>query len=216
MKIVKLQNKDIPLVKKFCDECKSVGYENNSSISLMKWGGDEDLKHPPDFWALIVDNEIASISGSHYFGIHQEPDVYQLRCLFRSATLPRYSRLITGMSKNHMNSIPFSLLLPFEIMHGIEQGYKHFYITTSNAEHDASGKMKRTHRALELLSKTRIVDFVSEEKIYSTSQTKWKINLFRYYDAQLKFRTVRDSLNIQSDFDYDRFKKLIIGCIRTQ
>lgn len=216
MNIIKLQNKDLTLVKKFCDECRAVGYENNASISLLKWGGDQDLKRPPDFWALIINDEIASLSGSHYFGVHKEPDVFQLRCLFRSATLPRYSNIISGMSKNHMNSVPFSLLLPYQILHGLDQGYRHFYITTSSSEHDASGKMKRTHRALELLSKTRIVDFAENEIIYSTFQTKWEINLLRYYDALLKFSETRTQLGVTPDFDYENFKKLILQGLKSK
>lgn len=205
MKIVKLTDEHVPLLKKFCRKCAKAGFQNNSSLELLKWGGHVDLKEPPHFWALLVNDEIASISGSHYFGDHA-PGIRQIRCLFRSATLPKYSNLIPGISKNHMNSIPFSLLMPHQLLHSFEQGDHIFYITTSN-DHDASGKMARTHRALYLLSKRRIVDFESEEIIYSTPQIKWRLILPLYYQALMAFKPVKHKLGIEDDINYPKLKR---------
>jgi hypothetical protein len=166
VQVVKLSQSHTNLVEEFCIQCKNAGYYNNSSLELMKWGGHVDLKEPPNFWALIDNDKIVSISGSHSFGVYS-PEMPQIRCLFRSATLPEYSRIIPGLSKNHMNSIPFSILLPLQIIHGLENNFKHFYITTSNKDHDASGKMKKTHRAMEIIAQKRIVDFIKDEILKS-------------------------------------------------
>lgn len=208
MQVVKLSQKHINLIQAFCNECKDVGYQNNASLEAMKWGEKYDLPHIPHFWGLIVNDELASISGCHSLG-EFDPNFPQMRCLFRSATLPRYANLIPGISKNHMNSIPFSILLPYQLVYGIENDYEHFFITTSHGEHDASGKMNRTHKAISLLAKRGIVNFVDEELIYSTPQTKWEIDLFKYWRILKSFDQTRQSLGIKTDKDYKKIKYIL-------
>jgi hypothetical protein len=192
---IKLTHEHTELVKDFCQAAASAGFENNSSIEKMKFNGTYDLSEPADFWGLVLDNKLIAVSGSH---IQQD----SIRCLFRSATLPEYSTLIPGISKNHMNSLPFSILLPYQIVQGLNQGIKDFYITTSNGDHDASGKMKRTHKALSLLSKRGVVDFAGDEVIYYTNQSKWKINLSNYFNALKSFHATRVQLGIDLSDDY--------------
>ena len=189
MDIVKLSPKHSDLLDKFNAECGAVGYTNNSSMAALKLVEGHDLPTDPQYWALIIDGEIASISGCH--GYDGEGRI--LRCLFRSATLPRYQNLITGISKTHMNSVPFSMLLPQQIGWGQANGYREFYITTSHGSHDASGKMSRTHRALELLGRQGIVDFVRQEEYYWTPQTLWLINLEKYNWALRAFNNGRQN-----------------------
>jgi len=161
-------------------------------MAALKLVEGHDLPSDPQYWALLVDDGIASISGCHsYDGDHRI-----LRCLFRSATLPQYQGLIPGISKTHMNSVPFSLLLPQQIGWGLQGGYQEFYITTSHGDHDASGHMWRTHRALELLARQGIVDFVRVEEYYYTQQTIWNLNLNSYNRALDAFRPVRQGLGL--------------------
>lgn len=199
MQVVKLSQKHIHSIREFCHQCDLIGYKNNSSIELMKWGDKFDLPHIADFWALMDNHTIMSISGSHSFGTY-DPNYPQLRCLFRSATLPKYANLIPGLSKFHMNSVPFSLLLPYQIAEGIKKNYHHFFLTTSYTDHDASGKMSRTHKAITLISKFNLVSFESNEIIYSTPQYKWRINLPKYLLALKQFEPLRSKLNIDEDY----------------
>lgn len=198
IEIKKLTNKHLSSIKSFCNDANLAGFKNNSSIESMKFGGKFDLGNIPTFWGLFLENKLISVSGCHYWKGDEAP---VMRCLFRSAALPDY-KIIHSLSKNHMNSIPFSLLLPYQIKHGIKNNTKLFFITTSNSDHDASGKMKRTHRAMELLSKNNIVSFESNEIIYSTLQTKWKINLDNYLTVLRNWDTTRQSLNIKTDKIY--------------
>jgi len=198
MLITKLNDHHTKMLEKFCDECRKAGYNNNASLELMKWGAMYDLPHIADFWAVIINDEIASIAGSHSFGLYDE-NFPQVRCLFRSATLPKYANIIPGISKNHMNSAPFSLLLPYQLAHSIENKFKHFFLTTSGSQ-DASGKMYRTHRVMQLMSKQKLVDFEAEEIVYSTPQTKWRINLTNYLMALKSFEPSRVRLNIKEDY----------------
>jgi hypothetical protein len=208
MKIIELNSSHEGLLIDFCRSCEDIGFKNNSSLEAIKWNDVYDLKSPPSYWGLMHNDKLVSISGSHFFG-WQSDDVPQIRCLFRSATLPKHVDLIPGLSKNHMNSIPFSLLLPYQIIKGLESGTCHFYITTSHGAHDASGKMKRTHQAITLLSKRRIVDFISEEIIYSTPQTKWKIVLPNYFNAVKHFEKARKNLKVTPELDYNYIDKLM-------
>lgn len=192
MLIAKLSPKHTELLDRFCTECDRAGYGNNTSLEAMKLIEGHDLPTDPQYWVLLVDGEIASISGCHGY----DGEGRRLRCLFRSATLPRYQHIIPGMSKTHMTSAPFSLLLPHQVGWGIQHGYHEFYITTSHGEHDASGKMGRTHRALQLLAQQGIVDFVGEEEYYWTPQTIWALNLNRYNEALQAFKPVRQSIGL--------------------
>lgn len=191
--VVKLDDSHLPLLEEFCAKARDAGFSNNTSPQKMKFHGHSDLPVAPHFWGVLKEGKLASVSGYHMW-----PDADRkyttMRCLFRSATLPEYDDLVPGLSKNHMNSVPFSIMMPFQIRHGIQNGAKDFLITTSHGEHDASGKMKRTHRALELLSKRGIVKFHREHVVYHVPQTLWRINLTAYLSALKSFHETRQRL----------------------
>ena len=202
--VVKLTNDHLPLIEQFCKECDRAGYENNSSVEKMKFGAEYDLREVPNFWGVITDDKLISVSGCHRWRGQGPLDgiKFMMRCLFRSATLPEYEGVVPGLSKNHMNSLPFSVMMPYQINYGLQNGVKHFYITTSSGDHDASGKMKRTHRALQLLERNKIVKFAGEGFFYSTIQTKWELNLDAYLEALRAFHPVREKLQIGVDREY--------------
>jgi hypothetical protein len=204
MKVLFLTSDHLGLVEEFCKQADQAGYKNNSSIALMKFNGEYDLREVPRFWGLVKDEKLVSVSGCHRWRGKGPLDgvPFMMRCLFRSATLPEHQNIIPGISKNHMNSIPFSILLPYQINDGLRNGVRHFYITTSNTEHDASGKMKRTHRALQLLEKNKVVKYAGDEIFYSTSQTKWEIDLNAYLSALRSFHPMREKLNIDLSEEY--------------
>lgn len=189
-KVIKLQEEHTDLLEKFCAECNSLGFNNNASPSVMKFNGKYDLNEVPTFFATIIDGEIASVSGSHSFTDDE------LRVGFRAAALPRFQGIIKGLSKTHMTNLVWAPLMPETILDGLERGYKEFSITTSHTDHDASGRMHRTHRALQLLSKQGIVDYAGIETLYHVPQTKWKFNLTRFFETVRAFEPIRQELNI--------------------
>jgi len=199
VQVVKLSENHTKLVEEFSKECAQAGYYNNSSLELMKWGKAYDLPATPDYWGLIVNNKLASISGCHSF-VPFNPDFPQLRVLFRSATLPNFNNLIPGLSKNHMNSVPFSLLLPYQIAFGLDNNYRYFFITTSCTDHDASGKMLRTHKAISIISKNKLVTWESKEVVYNIMQDKWRINLPNYLTALKNFEVNRNKLGLSENY----------------
>ena len=193
LKIIKLEDEHLPLLNAFCDAARQVGYTNNSSPNKMKFGGHYDLGVMPHFWGLLKHNELVSVSGYHMWP-DADRNYTTMRCVFRSATLPAYDNIIPGMSKNHMNSVPFSILLPFQLKHGILNGARDYLITTSHGDHDASGKMKRTHRVMELLAKRGITKHHREHIVYHIPQTLWKLNLSAYHKALMAFHPMRQTL----------------------
>ena len=195
---VKLTQDHTPQVLEFCQAAARAGYENNSSLALMKFDAQYDLAEPAQFWGILEGDKLICVSGCHALAPGQQ------RCLFRSATLPDYDRIVPGLNKHHMNSLPFSVLLPLQVVHGLETGTQFFYITTSNSDHDSSGKMKRTHRALQLLARQAVVDFVSDEIIYHRPQTRWRLNLHRYLEALRQFHGTRERLQLCLDSEYYR------------
>lgn len=201
MQVIKLNNENIELLVKFCDKARLAGFSNNTSPAKMKFNGHQDMAHPPEFWGLLVDGNLASVSGCHKWP-DADRNYTTVRCLFRSATLPEYDHLIPGLSKNHMNSVPFSILLPYQIQYALDNNCKDWLITTSHGDHDVSGKMKRTHRALQLLEKRDIVKFHRESIVYHIPQTLWRINLTQYHSALCAFHSSRERLGIGLDDEY--------------
>jgi hypothetical protein len=67
--------------------------------------------------------------------------------------------------------------------------------------------MKRTHRALQLLAKNGIVNFIADEIIYSTPQTKWELNLDQYLTALRSFHNTRERLQLCLDQEYYKIIK---------
>ena len=200
--VKKLEVIHLPDIMEFCKSAEIAGFQNNISPEKMKFNGTYDLRTVPAFWGLYDKDKIISVSGCHLWpGPKDDGEFKILRSLFRSATLPEYN-IIPGISKNHMNSVPFSILLPYQIRWGKQHGCDDVFITTSHGEHDASGKMKRTHRALEILESRGIVTFFEQKTLYSTPQTVWKLVPEKYHDALTAFHSTRERLQIALDEEY--------------
>lgn len=192
-KVEKLTDNHLDKLEIFCNECDLAGYNNNNSLEAIKWGQQYDLQSIPEYWGIFDNNKLITLSGCHVW----DDDFTKqkaMRLLFRSATLPGYENIVPVLSKTHMNSTPFSVLMPLQIKYGMSIGIETYFITTSHGKHDASGKMNRTHRALELLAKQSIVDYYGIHRVYYTSQTVWKLNLEKYFVALKTFEPTKNQL----------------------
>ncbi len=202
MRTIRLDNRHIPLLEEFCSAASAAGFSNNESLRKMKFGGEFDLQTVPEFWGIVFNGKLISVSGCHLWPDHSSNTFTINRCLFRSATLPEFNNVVPGLSKTHMNSLPFSIMLPYQVEWGIKKGCWDHRITTSHGDHDASGKMKRTHRALELLEKQGIVSFFDQDILYSTPQTVWRLNLEPYLKALRAFHPTRVELDLDISDEY--------------
>jgi len=165
-------NPPISDIENFCTECSQLGYENNGSLKAMKY--EWCLKNGGAWWAVYKNNKIISMAGAHPF-----EDGF--RFLFRGAQI-EHTR--GGLSKKHMTSSPWEYILPEQIAwaSGVATEETPAYITT-NIEHDASGKMNRIHRVLQLLERQGIVSYMCDKEIYYTLQSVWKLNVGAYYET---------------------------------
>ena len=118
------------------------------------------------WFATYENNKIISMSGVHPF-----KDGF--RALFRGAQLKTRS---SGINKHHMQSYCFHSQLPYQIEFA---GDNPVYITT-NVANDASGKMLRINKTFFLLEKQNLVEHVSCEEIFYTTQNVWKLNIKNY------------------------------------
>jgi len=200
--IKKLDEKNKPLLEKFCEKAEKAGYENNATIRKMKFGFNNvyDLGVPTHYWAILHDNDIISVSGCHLWS--DDGKEYTInRVLFRSATLPEYDNIVKSLNRNHMNSLPFSILLPYQILYGLKNKCDEFRVTT-NTGIDALPKMQRTHKVLQLLEKQGLVSFIKEQMFFNKLQYVWSLNLKNYYKALLSFHNTREKLKIGLDKEY--------------
>lgn len=187
--VIQLTADHTTMLVKFCRAANAAGYTNNGSLADMKFLAKYDLESPATFWGVVFEDKLISVSGCH-------TNKGTMRCLFRSATLPEYDGIVPGLSKYHMNSLPFSVMMIHQIAHGLQNGITEFYITTSSGTHDASGKMKRTHRAMELLSRVELVTHIKNEIVFNTEQAVWKINLKKYLSVLEAFERNRSQIGI--------------------
>lgn len=204
--VIKLNSEHTKLLENFCNECAEHGYDNNASLEKMKFNDFYDLGEIPTFFAVVVNNEIAAVAGSHSLAKDS------LRCGFRGASLPRFSGIIKGLSKTHMTNLAWAPLMPEIILDGLERNFGNFYITTSHTAHDASGKMQNTHRAMQLLAKQGILQFQGINEIYHVPQTVWKFNLSKFFKTVKAFDPVREKLGIKQyryNSELEKIKKLL-------
>ena len=155
----------------FLKLCKHMGFENNESLTTLKWQWLLDQKG--SWWATIAEGNIIALSGIHPF-----KDGY--RALFRGVqTFQRPA----GLNKYHMSSYGFAEHLPRQIEWAQVMSNDTdvpIYITT-NIDNDASGKMLRINKLFKILERQEIVDFLGEEDVYYTKQSIWKLNNEKYY-----------------------------------
>lgn len=152
----------------FIRECKKLKFKNNDSFDSMNFF--ETIKNGGAWFTTSVDNKIVGLSGLHKF-----KNGY--RALYRGAQL--YSRP-GGLSRNHMNCWMFYYHLPMviDLVNGAP-----IYITT-NTDNDASGSMLRLNKLYYILEKNRIVEHISNEKVYGVNQNIWKLNAERYFEVR--------------------------------
>jgi hypothetical protein len=165
-------NPPVDDVRDFCSRCSQLGYNNNSTLLTMKWQW--CLDNGGAWWAAYRDDKIVSIAGCHPFR-----DGYRL--VFRGAQTESNQ---TGLSKHHLSSIPWAVLMPEQIAwcSGVATGETPGYITT-NVANDASGKMNRTHRVMNLLATQRIVNYLDTNVVYGAKQSIWTLNVGAYFQT---------------------------------
>jgi hypothetical protein len=169
MIIVPLIDELIPELEIFCDKAKELGYTNNSSLKAMKY---EWCKAQGEYFCAIEGNDIVAVAGCHPL---PEVGPNAWRVMFRGAQLPGYNKSF-GLSKYHMSAITWREILPAQIEFCDTD---ELYITT-NIEHDASGKMNRTHRLFKGLAKVGMVEHYKDMELYYTDQSVWKLNIDEY------------------------------------
>lgn len=162
MRIV--ENPPVQDIEDFCMICETMGYDNNNSLKSMKY--EWCLNEGGMWWGVYDKDYIVSVAGCHPF-----KDGW--RMVFRGVQIQSASN---GLSKTHMTSIPWSIIMPASLAWANCNESNPAYITT-NISHDASGKMNRIHRVLRNLAKQDIVKWVSDEELFYVMQSVWKLDL---------------------------------------
>jgi hypothetical protein len=169
MKVVPITAELLPKLEIFCKEAGDLGYNNNSSLKAMKY---EWCKEQGEYFCAIEDDKIISVAGCHPL---PEVNDKAWRVMFRGAQLLGYNKSF-GLNKYHMSAITWREILPAQIEFCDTD---ELYITT-NIEHDASGKMNRTHRLFKNLHKLGMVNYQGRVFLYQTEQSVWKLNIDEY------------------------------------
>jgi hypothetical protein len=178
MKIVPITENLIPKLEIFCNECSVLGYQNNVSLTAMKFHW---CKEHGEFFCAVNDGKIIAVAGCHKF---PEISPNGWRILFRGCELP-FSDTFKGLGKGDWNSIAQREFIPKFIEYCPSN---ELYITT-NVDHDHSnGKSARNHRLMGLLAKQGILDKVKDAVIYNTYQTVWKLNIDEYTRRRNRLR----------------------------
>lgn len=178
MKIEIIQDKHLDMLQEFCNECKSLGYDNNSSFCNMKllwckkWG---------EYWCAIKDNKIIAVAGCHPL-----PEVSETawRIMFRGCELPNHDTF-KGLGKGDWNSITQREFIPLMIDW---TSSNELYITTNINRDHSNGKAVRNHRLMSLLEKQKILDNCGNIMLYYTEQTLWRLNIKEYIKRRKRIK----------------------------
>ena len=156
----------------YVKQCELLGFKNNKTLKAMKW---DWCLEQGGMWHATYDNEtILSITGIHPF-----KDGY--RALFRGAQL--FPRKVKGLNRYQMQSWGIYAHLPLQIEYASD---KPLYITT-NAKNDESGRMNRIHNSFAQMAKGGMVDYISDQQIYHTKQSIWKLNNDKYFEIRKRY-----------------------------
>jgi hypothetical protein len=176
--IEKISDIHLEMLQNFCDECKRIGYENNSSFQRMNllW-----CKDVGEYWCAIQNNEIIAVAGCHPLP-EVEKDAW--RIMYRGCELPRRD-VFKGLGKGDWNSITQREFIPLMIEWVPSNK---LYITT-NINHDHSnGKAPRNHKLMGLLAKQGILDNCGSMLLNGVNQALWKLNIGEYTRRRKKIR----------------------------
>lgn len=157
----------------FCKKCNELGYKNNSSLKAMKY---DWCKTVGEYWGAWHNDTLIAVAGSHPI---PELGLEFMRVLFRGCQL---ENPYTGLSKYHLNTVLFRDILSAQI----EKYPVHRLIMTTNINRDNSGKMQRSHKMLQQISKTNIVSHFCDMEYYNTQQSLWEINRDLYHEVYTK------------------------------
>lgn len=182
MKLVlkKFDNSLVVKLQKFCDTCKELGYENNSSFKTMKldW-----VCEVGEFWCALKNDEIVAVAGFHPLP-EINPDAW--RILFRGCEL-KLSDSFNGLGKAHWNSIGFREFIPLFI----KRCPSDILIITTNIDYDHSnGRSSKTHRAMTLMEKQKILINLGEKILYGKLQSIWQLNVEVYLNRRNKLKNI--------------------------
>lgn len=166
--------KDLSAIKIFCEECKKLGWENNSSLEKIKL---EKTQMPyGQFFIGLNEDKIFTLAG-----VHQFPEINNnaWRCLFRGAQLPGYTP--AWSSNLWKSSIHFTYMIYYQInfVQKISPNAE-FYITT-NTNNDKAGVSSRLDKIMmPRIEKTGIWSLDRKIILYGVEQNVWKINVEKY------------------------------------
>lgn len=169
------QEGDFVRLKDFCDQCNTLGWENNKSLQAMK----------VDRMTMPYGKYFVGLDGDRFFtvaGVHRidECGLSGWRCLFRGAQLPGYT---PKFSMNMYNSgIQFSYLLYHQIK--FVQRYEpwsNFYISTNVDNPDAGKSSRLNNIMMPRLVEQGYFELAAENfYMYGTHQNLWKVNIEKY------------------------------------
>lgn len=160
----------MPALETFCNKCEALGYQNNSSITAMKY---KWCKEQGEYFCATKDDEIIAVAGCHPL---PEVSPTAWRILFRGCELPMQDTF-TGLGKGDWNSITQREFIPKFIQYCPTD---ELYLTTNIHHEHSNGKAARNHRLMGLLARQGILDKHSDMNLYDTEQTIWKLNINEY------------------------------------
>ncbi|MBI33459.1 MAG: hypothetical protein CMD98_06305 [Gammaproteobacteria bacterium] len=158
------------MLQEFCNECKDIGYENNSSFHKMKL---EWIKKEGEYFCMVEQGKIIAVAGCHRM---PEMGEHAWRILFRGCELPGKSPH-KGLSKGDWNSLTQRYFIPrfIEWCPSVN-----LYITT----HEGI----RNHRTMSYIARQGILDYEGDMNYFNKTQSIWKLNIDEYTKRRNKLR----------------------------
>lgn len=176
MEVIKITQEYYPLLKKYCQECKKLGWLNNSSLDDLRV--DYIQEHGGCYFGIIENDELVSIAGCHKF---IELNLDGWRIFYRSATLP-------GKAKNNGLHRGTGARGRLYIDAFIEYcNNEDMYFTTNIENSNWSGITRyHDHMLKESSLSDSYVEFCDTIELYGVQQAVWILNNEKYYQRTRK------------------------------
>lgn len=166
---------DLERLTEFTEQCKLLGWENNSSPQAMKV--DKMIMPYGKYFVGLDNDKFFTVAGVHSL---EEIGINGYRCLFRGAQLPKYT---PKFSMNmYTSGIQFSYLLYYQIkfIQSIQPDTD-FFISTNVDNPKAGASSRLNNIMMPRLVKQGYFELSKENyTMYGTQQNLWKINVEKY------------------------------------
>jgi len=171
------KSSDLVALKRFCNQCRDLGWRNNESFLAMKL---DEMELPwGQYWVAVTpDNHIVSVAGVHKL---PEIGVNAYRCLFRGAQLPGYSPEFSTNLFNMGIHYAYFLYQQIVFIQNVNP-LAEFYITTNVSSDTGASSSRMNNLIMPRQARLGVWSLAHANfMLYNIVQNVWQVDVAEYF-----------------------------------